>query len=79
MATKRENVNDPSSCLNKAREDEPIFILRAHDRVAPAAVRDWAHRAHANGNASQLKVDGAMEVALEMERWQRQHGFKDPD
>jgi len=57
---------------------EPVFILRAHDRCAPAAVRDWAHRAR-NLGAPQAKVEGAMNVALEMEAWQRLYGCKTPD
>lgn len=57
---------------------EPVFVLRAQDRCAPAAVRDWAHRARGLG-APQAKVDGAMGVALEMEAWQRLYGCKTPD
>lgn len=30
------------SCLSKAADDEPVFILRAHDVTAPLAVEAWA-------------------------------------
>jgi hypothetical protein len=43
MATKKENAEDPNSCWSKAADDEPIFILRAHDQFAPAVVRFWCH------------------------------------
>jgi hypothetical protein len=41
-------------------------------------VRDWAHRA-ANLGANGDKVSDAMDVALEMERWQTSHTMKVPD
>ena len=65
-------------CLGRAAEDEPVFVLRAHDRAAPGAIRDWAARARRMGG-SELKAAGAMDVALEMEAWQKAHGFKEPD
>jgi len=43
MATKRENLEDPNSCWSKAVDDEPVFILRAHDQFAPIVVRFWCH------------------------------------
>lgn len=38
---KRDAHNDPTSCWNKAQDDEPVFILLARDAAAPAAVRAW--------------------------------------
>jgi hypothetical protein len=32
-------------CLGKAHPDEPLFILRAHDTVAPLMVKQWARHA----------------------------------
>lgn len=80
-------LSDDCSCYHAPEEHvamnptplaEPVFVLRAQDRCAPAAVRDWAHRARGLG-ASEAKVEGAMNVALEMEAWQRLHGCKTPD
>jgi hypothetical protein len=65
-------------CLGRAFDDEPVFVLRAHDRAAPGTVRDWAERARRMGGA-ELKVASAMDVAMEMEAWQRKNGFKEPD
>lgn len=42
MGTKREELVNASGCLGKAHDDEPIFILRAHDLLAPFIVRQWA-------------------------------------
>jgi len=33
---------DPTSCLNKAERDEPVFVLLARDPQAAALVRKWA-------------------------------------
>ena len=38
---KREEINDPNSCLNKAKEDEMIFVLLGRDEGAVAAVLAW--------------------------------------
>jgi hypothetical protein len=66
------------SCYAKAAPDEPIFVLRAQDRCAPKAVRMWADFARSQG-APVEKVEEAMDLALEMESWQRTHGAKVPD
>jgi hypothetical protein len=39
---KRENITNMSSCLNKAHEDEPIFVLRGYDPLAAHIVESWA-------------------------------------
>ncbi len=38
---KRDELTDPNSCLNKARDDEFLFVLLGRDKAAPAAVRAW--------------------------------------
>jgi hypothetical protein len=40
---KRDEVADPQSCLNRARDDERVFLLLARDVAAPTAIRAWAH------------------------------------
>lgn len=32
------------SCLSKAKDDEPIFVLKSTDELAPDIVREWAER-----------------------------------
>lgn len=33
--------SDPNSCLNKARDDERLFVLLARDPAAPVAIQAW--------------------------------------
>lgn len=38
---KKEEIAEPNSCLNKAKDDEPIFVLLGRDPVAAKVVRFW--------------------------------------
>lgn len=38
---KRDELADPKSCLNKAGDDEWIFVLLERDPAAPATVQNW--------------------------------------
>ncbi len=38
---KSEEVANPNSCWNKAKDDEHMFILLGRDRAAVCAVRRW--------------------------------------
>lgn len=38
---KRDELNDPASCLNRARDDELVFTLLGRDRAAADTVRFW--------------------------------------
>lgn len=60
-------------------ENEPIFILRPGDMVAPNIVRNWAHMAWANGADRNGIVQTALDHADAMEAWQKEHGRKVPD
>lgn len=74
MATKR----DGCPCYEKADLDEPIFTLRAKDRLAPIIVRLWAMLADMSG-APKPKTNGAIACAMQMEDWAARHGNKFPD
>ena len=65
------------SCLARARDDEPIFVLRAQDMFAPELVRKWAELAFQGTPA--LKIEEALACADAMEAWVRKHGTKVPD
>jgi hypothetical protein len=41
---KRDELARPDSCLNKARDDELVFVLLGRDEAAPDNIRDWAAR-----------------------------------
>lgn len=42
--TKAEELANPNSCLNKAKDDEMLFILRAKDVCAPFAIAEWIRK-----------------------------------
>ena len=48
--------------------DEPVFILRGQDILAPAAVFAWAHSAERHG-VSLKKLGGAWRAAEKMLTW----------
>ena len=52
----------------KVADNEPIFVLRAHDALAPKAVRYWADIAKELGLSAQRYTD-ALQVAAKMEEW----------
>lgn len=64
--TKVETIAGPS-CLTKAADDELVFVLRAKDPAAPAAIRAWAEAA--KGVHESDKVSRALDEAVEFEQW----------
>jgi hypothetical protein len=40
---KQNEIILPDSCLNRADDDEMIFVLLARDPAAPVAIRAWIH------------------------------------
>ena len=68
-----QQIQDPSG---KIPEDEPVFLLRAQDRFAPAIVSLWANLMF-DPNGSVMS-DLAATQAARMRQWQRQHGSKTP-
>lgn len=64
MATKLTD-----SCLMKAADDEPIFVLRAQDLLASQLVRDWAQRAAMFIGNDAPKVREAWALADAMDQW----------
>lgn len=64
---KRLELSEPMSCLNKAHPDEPVFVLRAKDPMAPMTLRHWATMAM--GTHEEAKRKSAMDLANEMEKY----------
>lgn len=81
-ASARTLQGTPPGCARKgeAAVDEPVFILRARDILAPRVVVRWAHLAEQAG-VPPGKVDGALRLAKEMADWQARypHRIKLPD
>ncbi len=38
---KQEELSNPNSCLNRATENEILFVLLGRDPAAPLAIRAW--------------------------------------
>lgn len=70
---KKDETTDESSCLNRAREDEMLFVLLGRDRAAPAAIRAWiGERLRLRMNAvDDEQITQAEQAALVMEGQQR--------
>jgi len=75
---KREEIQNPNSCLNKAADDEPVFVLRAQDKLSPMIVRTWAFEAELRGTPK-AKTEEALAQANAMESWALAHLAKYPD
>jgi hypothetical protein len=88
MGTKKEELASTTGCLAKAARDEPIFVLRAQDKLAPMVVQYWiqlveAERRATGASTMELiedpKLQAAHNLSKQMEEWQREHGCKVPD
>ncbi len=67
---KRDEMEYTGSCLNKAREDERLFVLLARDPAAPVAIRAWVkERLRLGKNTlNDTQVVEALDCADRMER-----------
>ena len=67
------------SCLTNAADDEPIFVLKSTDELAPRIVRDWAHKYRQQKMRQpegmtpkqEAKCEEAFMLATAMEEWRR--------
>lgn len=58
------------ACFVTARNDEPLFVLRAQDKLAPEVVEHWAAE-------YALDEREALALAKRMRAWQRANGVPD--
>jgi hypothetical protein len=72
-----EELAHLDACLLNAEPGEPLFVLRAQDRLAPGVVDEWALRLHHSSTAthdqmqrSHGKLVAARQVAEDMRAWQ---------
>ncbi len=78
--TKAEEISNPSSTWNKIADDEPVFILRARDCLAPKTIVWWCARLREiAGFGSQNKIDEAMSLRAAMHAYADRFGKKIPD
>jgi len=83
MATKAETIEmlkEGRGCLGKAADDEPVFILRAQDALAPDVIDYWANKVFTKARTTDVpKAKEAIAEAHEMRAWQARNKSKLPD
>jgi len=78
MKHARSDYNRIQDPKNKIGKDEPVFLIRAQDSVAPFAIRAWADYNDAmNGDPVISRM--ARDQAVEVEKWQKINGSKMSD
>jgi len=78
MLHARDDYNRIQDPAGRIGDDEPVFLLRAKDKAAPAALRCWADL-HKAGGGDPLMSRKAYEHADLMEDWQAANGCKTAD
>ena len=79
MATKQKELADAAlgqGAIGKSRDDEPIFVIVARDRLSSESVRSWARRFLALrmglgtfNETAQSKYNEALDCADRMDEW----------
>jgi hypothetical protein len=69
------HIQDPSG---KIPADEPVFLLRGQDVIAPTLLRMWAKEGENIGVPVEMR-QMVLDHANLMEQWQRDHFCKVPD
>lgn len=68
--TKKQVIEGPS-CLTRADDNEPVFVLRAKDPIAGAVIRYWAELASSTGTHETEKIMRAMHESVEFNDWRK--------
>lgn len=63
---------------HKIPDDEPVFLLRAKDKFAPALLLQWAMNLRLNGGDPNLAANAEAHAQVMIE-WQKIHGSNMPD
>jgi hypothetical protein len=65
-------ISDPRSCLNRAIEDEPVFVLLGRDESAPATIEKWCDLRIGSGKNEfeDAQIQEALELADAMRKYQ---------
>ena len=70
-------IQDPEGCTS-IKEDEPVFLLRAKDKLSVETVRFWANRLKESGGSIE-DANSILEFADTMATWQLTNETKIPD
>ena len=73
---KSDELKNPNSCLNRARDDEWLFVLIGRDVAAPDTIRFWCdERIRLGKNEPEdPQIRRALRCAQEMEAGQARKG-----
>jgi hypothetical protein len=78
-----QRIQDPAGLIG---EDEPVFLLRAKDKLAPDTVRAWARLMWKEAKGDDPRFEERLDMARAawhnadlMDEWQRDHGTQVPD
>jgi hypothetical protein len=55
---RKEELSDPNSCLNRAKDNEMVFVLLERDPAAPVAIRAWIDARNAEVIATWMETHG---------------------
>lgn len=78
MRHARSDYDSIQDASGRIPSDEPVFLLRASDILAPMAVDAWANMAILK-NVDPIMISAAGKQAQLMRKWQTSHGSKVPD
>lgn len=70
-----QRIQDPSG---KIPENEPVFLLRGQDKLAPELLLWWAAKLKLSGGDPEM-AEMVKNHAQLMLDWQKEHGSKIPD
>ena len=63
-------IADAINYLEEMPKDEPVFILRGQDLLAPSAILYWCWLHEAHGGSAKKRTDAVL-AAAELMRWER--------
>jgi len=78
MKHAREDYNRIQDPKGKIPKEEPVFLLRGQDKLAPGTVLHWAEKLESIEPTNPLIIQ-ARDHALKMMEWQRDSKMKTPD
>ena len=70
-----DRIQDPDELIP---DNEPVFLLRGQDVLAPELLRQWAVKLLLRGGSG-IMAEMVINHAKEMEEWQENHKRKLPD
>lgn len=71
---KIDQLKNPNSCINRAMDDEPTFVLLGRDVAASNTIRHWVRQRiwQQKNSSNDPQILEALETAKEMEEYARQ-------